>query len=175
MDVSRISEAERFFAATDRSDPPLWEATLRPHRSLTNRGFAAAILLAAGGLAIPLFAVIGTAVLWGLLPFAVIAVWALWAAIRRSDLDGTLCEHVRLWPDLIAVERINPQGPPQYWHANPYWVEPRLQDTRNIPAYLTLRGAGREIELGSFLTRGEREELYRSLRTQLARAREITR
>ncbi|MEM9852780.1 MAG: DUF2244 domain-containing protein, partial [Pseudomonadota bacterium] len=137
----------QFSAATDRQDPPLWEIKLRPHRSLSNRGFAFVILLTAGALSIPMFAFLGTLAVWGLLPYAALAVFMLWTAIRASDRDGTLTEHLQLWPDLIAVHRMNPRKPDQYWCANPYWVTAHIQQTRDTKDYLTLKGAGREIEL----------------------------
>jgi uncharacterized membrane protein len=36
-----------------------------------------------------------------------------------------------------------------------------------VPSYLTLRGAGREVELGAFLTQDERVTLERDLRSAL--------
>ena len=47
----------------------------------------------------------------------------------------------------------------------------RLRDTPRVEKYLTLRGNGREIELGAFLTPGERAALYREIRDALARLR----
>lgn len=164
-----IDRKSRFAAATNRSDTPLWEVTLRPHRSLSNRGFAIVIALTAGALALPMLAFLGTVALYGLLPYAGGALWLLWIAIRRSDEDGTLTEHLRLWPDLIAVHRANPRGPDQFWHANPYWVKPALTTTRDVKDYLTIKGAGREIELGRFLTAGDRKTLFHTLNRHLGR------
>lgn len=157
----------RFMQALHRTDPPFWQITLRPHRSLSNRGFALIFLVTAGALAVPLLALLGTVALWGLLPFATLAFWMLWSAMRRNDLDGTLREHLFLWPDLIAVHRHNPRAPDQYWCANPYWVRPRLKSTREVQDYLTLRGAGREIELGRFLPAEDRRQLFDDLNRRL--------
>ena len=57
------------------------------------------------------------------------------------------------------------------WHANPFWVRLRLLDDARVEKYLTLQGNGREIELGAFLSPGERETLYDALRAALARLR----
>ncbi|MEM7441454.1 MAG: DUF2244 domain-containing protein [Pseudomonadota bacterium] len=157
-----------FKEATADRGTPVWEVTLRPHRSLSNKGFSNVILVTSIALAFPLFAFLGSAVLWGLLPFALGALWMLWTAIRASDRDGTLTEHLMLWPDLIAVHRHNPRTDDQFWHANPFWVSTHLKHTREVRDYLTVKGAGREIELGRFLTPQARKELFADLNRQLS-------
>ena len=84
----------------------------------------------------------------------------LWFAIRRSCADGRLTEELRLWPDLITVVRREPRRTVRRWHANPFWVRLRLPEDGRIEKYLTLKGNGREIELGAFLSPWERETLY---------------
>lgn len=159
---------DAFDAAANRSDTPVYTKRINPHRSLSNQGFFATIMFTACAFLLPLLAFLGTQALWTLLLFVAPAVAALWYFIRRNDKDGTLCEEVRLWPDLIAVHRQNPRKADQYWHANPYWVTVHTRDTKKCPSYLTLKGAGREIELGAFLPLDERKELSSELRTELA-------
>lgn len=154
-----------------RSDPPVLALTIWPHRSLSPRGFAWVLGLTALGLSLPLIPLLGTPVGWGLLPFLVAALLALYAAIRRSYFDGRLTEELRLWPDLITVERREPRGAVRRWHANPFWVRLRLFETPRVEKYLTLQGNGREIELGAFLTPGEREALYRDILSALGQLR----
>jgi uncharacterized membrane protein len=151
-----------------RADPPILALTLWPHRSLTRRGFAGVLLLVAAGLALPLAPLGGTAVGWGLLPFLIAALVALYAAIRRSFADGRLTEELRLWPDLITVERREPRGAVRRWHANPAWVRLMLFEDARIEKYLTLTGNGREIELGAFLSPDERVALHRDLGAALS-------
>lgn len=160
-----------FEQVTNRPDSPLFERHLHAHRSLSNRGFAVTILFTASALCIPLLAFLGTFALWTLLPFLGAALAALWYFIRRNDHDGTLGEHIRLWPDLIAVHRQNPRAPDQFWHANPYWVTVHMQDSKTVENYLTLTGGARDIELGSFLTPDARADLYRDLTKALASLR----
>jgi uncharacterized membrane protein len=78
-------------------------------------------------------------------------------------------ERLRLWPDLVTVERTEPDGHVRRWAANPYWVRVALADTPAVARYLTLSGAGRTIELGRFLTPEEREALADELRQRFAR------
>jgi uncharacterized membrane protein len=154
-----------------RRDPPLLEMTLWPNRSLSRAGAGWIIGLAAAGLAMPLIPLAGSAAAWGMLPFLAAALLLLYWAIRRNTLDGRLSEELRLWPDLITVVRREPSGGVRRWHANPFWVRLRLLDGERVEKYLTLQGNGREIELGAFLSPGERETIYAALNSALARLR----
>ncbi len=154
-----------------RGDRPILELTLRPNRSMTWRDAAWIVGLAAAGMAVPLVPLAGTAAAWGMLPFLAGALLALYWAIRRNVHDGRLTEEVRLWADLITVVRREPSGSVRRWHANPFWVRLRLFDGERVEKYLTLQGNGREIELGAFLSPGERQSLYDALGTALARLR----
>ena len=97
------------------------------------------------------------------------AVWAIWAALKRSWRDTDLFEEVSLWDDLIRVERHEPRrAAPLEWEANPYWVRAALHTKGGpVPNYLTLSGGGREVELGAFLTPVERVELKNWLEREL--------
>ena len=159
-----------YLAASVRTDKPLYRAHIKPHRSLSNRGFFNTIMLTACAFLLPLLAFLGTGTLWTILLFVAPALTSLWYFIRRSDKDGTIREDLTLWPDLITVHRHNPRKADQYWLANPYWVSVHMRDTNKYLNYLTLKGAGREIELGAFLTAYEREDLEKDLRKQLAQA-----
>ena len=154
-----------------RDGEPVLRLTLWPNRSMSPPVAGWLIALLAAGLAVPLAALSGTKVAWGMLPFLIAAVVALYFAFRRSYQDGRLHEVLRLWPDLITVERYEPRGRVLRWHANPFWVRLRLSDDAAIEKYLTLKGGGREIELGAFLSPGEREALYRDLGAALGRLR----
>ena len=154
-----------------RTDPPVLALTLWPNRSLTPRGSGWLIGIAAAGFAMPLFALAGTHAAWGMLPFMVVVLVALYSAIRRSWRDGRLTEELRIWPDLITVVRREPKGTVRRWHANPFWVRVRLHEDAHVEKYLTLEGAGREIELGAFLSPWERESLYAEIHATLGRLR----
>ncbi len=142
-----------------RTDRPVYQVTLWPNRSLSHRGFKAVLIFVATGLSIPLLPLLGTPVAWGMLPFLLAALIALYTAIKRNYRDGRLTETLRLWPDLVTVERIEPRGEVRRWHANPFWVDIQIKDTRHLESYLTLRGNGRVIELGAFLSPEERRHL----------------
>ncbi len=137
---------------------------LWPHRSLPPRGFAGVILAAAGLIALPLFPLLGSAALWGLLPFLVGAIWALWWGLRRSYRDGRLTETLQLRGDLLRLVRAAPGADPQVWECAPHWTRLQIHPTGGpVPHYLTLRGCGREVELGAFLSEEERKILHGEL------------
>ena len=161
------AHASAFFNATNRSDPTLFDHRVHPVKSLPNTGFVWVIGISAVMFTLPLLALLGTKALWMLLPHLVLALGMLWYFIRRNDRDREIYEHIRIWPDLIAVHRHNPRAPDQYWQANPYWVRLKLQDNRIATSYLTMTGGEREIELAAFLSPKERVELKHSIESAL--------
>ena len=147
------------------------ELHLWPYRSLPRRGMVWFLGLTAGLLGLPAVVLVGSPVMWGVLPFLIGAVWAIWAALNRSFRDGEIVEVLRLSPDVAHLTRHGPRGRLQEWQANPHWVQVILHPTGGpVANYLTLRGAGREVELGAFLTEIERVTLERDLRQALKSA-----
>jgi uncharacterized membrane protein len=126
--------------------------------------------IAAFGLALPLLALAGTPVVWGLLPFAAAALAGLWYGFRRNQFDGRLVEEVAVWPDEIRIERREPRGPVRRWSADPWRVRVKIHEDARIEKYLTLQGGGREVELGAFLSPEERVALAAELEDSLTRA-----
>ncbi|WP_421701287.1 DUF2244 domain-containing protein [Aliiroseovarius sp.] len=149
-------------------DPPVAKLHAWPFRSLPRRGFVGFIGMAFLFLMIPLFPLIGTALLWGLLPFALAALGGLWFFIEKSYKDGEILEELRLWPDHVELVRNGPQRGRQSWQANPYWVTVEMHKTGGpVPNYITLTGNGRTVELGAFLSEDERPALFDELQSVL--------
>ena len=141
---------------------------LWPYRSLPRRGFVWFVGGTAALIALPLMAVLGHAVLWGLLPFLALAIGALWWGLERSYRDAEILEALTLTPDRITLTRHGPRGRRQDWEANPHWVRIRRHETQGpVPHYLTLQGGPREVEIGAFLTPEERLALEQDLRQRL--------
>ncbi|MEL6235233.1 MAG: DUF2244 domain-containing protein [Pseudomonadota bacterium] len=154
-------------APGERGDPH-FEVSLWPHRSLTETGLRWLIIGSCAAYAIPILAFFGTTAMLVLAALAAFHVWLLWFFIRRNTRALSLSETLRLWPDLITVERRDPRGRVRHWQANPYWVRLTLHKNARPENYLTLKGGGREIELGAFLSPDERvtlkEEIEREIR-----------
>ncbi|MFE3837775.1 DUF2244 domain-containing protein [Pseudogemmobacter sonorensis] len=141
---------------------------LWPHRALTRRGFVWFIGLTAGLIALPLLAVLGSPVLWGLLPFPLLALCAIWLALRRNGRDREIMERLTLSPERIELVRRDPGGRRRAWQANPYWIRVTLHPTGGpVPDYLTLSGGPREVEIGAFLSEEERGQLAGELCARL--------
>ncbi|MEO1549023.1 MAG: DUF2244 domain-containing protein [Pseudomonadota bacterium] len=158
-------------ALPTRQTPPRIDITLWPNRSLTQGGLRWVFAIVTVGLSIPLIPLLGTRAAFGLLPFLVSALIGLYWAISRNTHDGKLSERLLLWPDLVTVERVEPNGTRRIWHANPHWVTLHLKTTPRVESYLTLKGNGREIELGAFLSPEERVDLHKTLASAFADAR----
>ncbi|WBL32275.1 DUF2244 domain-containing protein [Sinirhodobacter sp. HNIBRBA609] len=145
---------------------------LWPYRSLPRRGFVAFIGVTAGFLAVPLLAVLGSKILWALLPFLLATIWAIWFALSRSYRSGEVLEELTLSAERITLTHRAPRSDPLIWETNAYWVQPTLHPTGGrVPDYLTLRGGPREVEIGAFLTPEERRALFRELLQHLAEHR----
>ena len=157
-------------------DAPRAELHLWPYRSLPRRGMVWFLGGTAGLIALPLIVVIGSPILWGLLPFFGAAVGGIWWALNRSFRDGEVLEELRILEDRMTLVRYNPRGPRQDWEANPHWVRPVLHalggpERRPVKNYLTLAGGPREVELGAFLAEDERRALYGEVADHLDAAR----
>ncbi|WP_095588847.1 DUF2244 domain-containing protein [Actibacterium ureilyticum] len=144
---------------------------LWPYRSLPRRGMVTFIAITCLLVLVPLLAVIGSMVLWGLLPFVLGAVGLMWYFLERSYKDGEILEELRLSHDRIELTRHNPRAPRQDWQANPYWVRVEMHRTGGpVENYLTLKGGDREVEIGAFLSPEERLALQGELMRALAEA-----
>lgn len=145
---------------------------LSVHRSLPPAGFVWFIGGTAALIAVPLLPVIATPVFWGLLPFVLGALGAIWWALKRSWSDRAVTEDLVLSRDLITLTRRGPRGRVQSWQANPFWASVHLHPQGGpVPDYLTLKGDGREVEIGAFLTEGERRALHDEIAAALAEMR----
>ena len=152
----------------DTPATPRLHLVIRPHQSLTPPGFVWFIGLTAGLMALPLLMALGRPALWGLLPFCLAAIAAIWWALQRSWRDRTLREDLVIWAGWMRLTHQAPRKAPQIWEANPYWVKlRRIPKGAKVPDYLTLKAKGREVEIGAFLSPGERRDLHALLEREL--------
>ena len=113
---------------------------------------------------LPLFNVLGTKVFWGLFPFLLLTLMGIWFALRKSLRDRQILEQLTLYKDELVLIRQDPNGEQKEWVCSPYWAKLRIYDKEGpVANYITLRGNGREVELGSFLGEDERKELFNEL------------
>ncbi|MEM9523777.1 MAG: DUF2244 domain-containing protein [Pseudomonadota bacterium] len=149
------------------SPPVRTSQTLRawPNRSLPRKGFVIFIGTTFALLMFPLLPLLGSPVLWGVLPFSLMVLTGIWWALRRNHADGRiLLEVLELTPDRLTLIRRNPDGQVQSFEANPYWIRVRMHaDDGPVENYLTLKSSDREVELGAFLSPDERLSLHDEL------------
>ncbi|MDF0595086.1 DUF2244 domain-containing protein [Psychromarinibacter halotolerans] len=157
--------------ATSPDPAPVCTLELWPHRSLSPEGFVTFFGITFLMVLVPLFSVIGSPVLWGLLPFVMGALALTWTLMRRNSRDAVeRTETLALWPERITLIRRDIGKPDRTWEANPYWIRVEIhEDNGPVENYLTLTGAGRTVELGAFLSPDERATLHRELQDRLAR------
>lgn len=141
------------------------ELHLWPYQSLHARGYVRFIGVTALLIALPLLSFAGSLVFWGLLPFLLLALFGLKYALDRNRRDAQLIEVLTLDNKEARLQRRNANGSQQDWHCNRYWVTVELHTSDGpVPNYVTLRGAGREVEVGAFLSEEERKALYDELK-----------
>ena len=92
------------------------EMQLWPHNSLPPKGSAAFILATFGMATLPLYGLLGTTLLWGLLPFLLIALAGLYYALRRNEADRQIVEILKITPEDMHLTRVNPKGDALDWH-----------------------------------------------------------
>ncbi|MEM1076115.1 MAG: DUF2244 domain-containing protein [Pseudomonadota bacterium] len=143
---------------------------LWPHNSLPPKGFAAFVLATFTMILIPVMTLLGSPVLWGLLPFAMAAVWGIYFALRRNRRARQIMEVLTLDEDAAHLVRTEPSGATKAWDCNRYWTTiTKYEKDGPVPHYVTLSGMGREVEIGAFLSEDERVSLYDELQRAWAR------
>ena len=137
---------------------------LWPHQSLPARGMAAFVLATFAMILIPVITMLGSPVFWGLLPFALLAVWGVFHALQRNYHARRITEVLTLGPEEAQLVRTEPSGEVKEWACNRYWATiTKYEKDGPIPHYVTLKGMGREVEIGAFLSEDERVALYDEL------------
>lgn len=148
------------------------EMHLWPHQSLPAKGFAAFVLATFTMIMIPTFTLLGTVLLWGMLPFVLMAVGGIYFALQHNYKSRQIEEVLTLTGDTAHLTHTTHKGEVKEWQCNRYWTQVlKYERDGPVPHYVTLRGEGREVEIGSFLSEEERVELYDDLQRSLQRER----
>ena len=147
----------------------LFDAVLKPRRSLSPRGFR---IMLAGVFACGL--IVGTPFLsrgvWPVLPYFGLEIVLLYAAFRINYRSARGFEAVQLTPEALTVECVKPSGrTDRFRFQPPHWLRVTVEHRRGGGNSLRLSSHGRSITLGSFLTPGERLAFAADLRSALAR------
>jgi len=148
--------------------PSVFDATLRPHRSLEPRGFVLLMAAVAGisfvsGIAFVLHGA------WPVMGFFGLDVAAVYLAFRINYRAADSSERVVLSETELLVERHRRGRLIGRWSFQPYWL--RVEVTDEPRAGVILRSHGRSIAVGSFLSPDEQAGFAEALKDSLAELR----
>ena len=133
------------------------ELRLWPHQSLPPKGFAAFILTTFTLILIPTLPLLGTP-------------WGMYFALQGNYKSRQIEEVFTLTDDTVHLTHTTPKGDVKEWDCNRYWtVVTKYEKDGPVPHYVTLRGKGREVEIGKFLSEDERIALFDELNRSLLR------
>ncbi len=147
-----------------------FDAWLRPHRSLTRRGLAIVLAIAAVpsfGLGV-VFLAMGA---WPVTGFLGLDVALLYLAFRLNNRAARESERVRLSETELTVDRHAIDGRAEHWSFQPNWLRVDVDDPPRPDSKLLLSTHGRSLAIGQFLPPAERVEVADALRLALRRWR----
>jgi uncharacterized membrane protein len=147
-----------------------FSATLRPHRSLSRRGFRLLItvLLAANlVIGVPVY-VLGA---WPVIGFMGLDVVLVVILFRLNYRSARLTETLTLTDSDLIVTRIDPEGLVEETRLDAYWLRIEMDDPPEHESRLTLISRGNRLVVGRFLTPDERLEIAHALRRAVARVK----
>ncbi len=152
----------------DRFEQPVFSAVIRPHRSLSLRGFRILMVL------VCLVSVVAS------LPFLIMGFWpvagffgldflGLYIAFRMSYRQGDAFELLELTPIRLLFRKVSPRGDVQDWQFNPLWTRlDREVDDEYGMQELSLTSRNEHVVIARDLSPPERETLAEALGRALA-------
>lgn len=149
---------------------PHFQATLKPHRSLTNAGFFA-LMAAVGLVSMITGAMFFIAGAWPVTAFFGLDVLLVYFAFRWNYRDARRCETVEVTSERVVLTRYDARGHSQFIEFNPAWIRVDLAERPDGRTQLGFRMRDHLTPFGAFLTDDERRELARVLRDWLVEAR----
>jgi uncharacterized membrane protein len=155
-------------ARADPAPPPLFDAILTPHRSLSPFGFAILMgVVAAVNIGLGASFMLRGA--WPIFVFCGLDLLLFYVMFRLNYRSARMYERVRLLPGELVVERHDARGRMQSWSFQPYWLKVAMDEPPQHDSRLVLRSHGRALSIGDFLTPTERLDLAKALRRALQR------
>jgi uncharacterized membrane protein len=138
-----------------------YRVTFKPNCSLSANGKIKVVLLLT---LIPCCIAIGFSLVgaWMVLPFVGLEIIALGYAFYHVNSHSSDYESISIDGDRLLVERGNGQHVSQHI-LNPYWASVVRHELPNGELHIGLLSHGKEIEVGHFLTRKQRELLAQQL------------
>jgi uncharacterized membrane protein len=161
-----MTDATRF-----PDEPTLFQARLKPHRSLTRAGFIA-VMAVLGGVSFAVGSFFLMQGAWPIFGFFGLDVLLVYLAFRASFRSARAYEDIHMTPSLLRVRQVSHHGNERENVANPRWV--RMETTRDEDYGMTrlaLVSRGVPLVIGAFLAPRQREEVAHGLGAALANAK----
>lgn len=155
----------------NRSAPPIFSATLAPHRSLGRRGFLAlmGVLGALWFFTGLYFYELGA---WPVLGFFGLDFLAVWLAFHLNYRAARAYEEVEVSREALTIRKVSPAGRAQEIRFNPAWVRLELTQAADEGIVgLCVLSRGESVPVGAFLNPGDRQSFARAFGAALAEAR----
>ncbi len=157
---------------SDVWDRPVFSARISPQRSMTPRGVALVLILAAivsFMVSVP-FVILGA---WPIAGFFGLDVLLLWFAFRVQAREAHAYEEITVTRPLMLVRDVSAKGRVREARFNPYWV--RLKRDTHAEwgvERLSLQEGLRSLEIARHLGRGEKAAFAKALQGGLNDARD---
>ena len=149
----------------------IWfDVILRPHRSLSPRGFLIFMLLVSvvSFVAGFIFYLRGA---WPIFGFFGLDAVAIYLAFKANYRAAEVVETIRLTNQDLMVRRMSSKGADMEWHFQPYWVRVVIEPVNEFEGNMVLTSHGRRLTIGSFLSLDEKVDLAAALQEALAHQR----
>jgi len=160
-------------SADNPSDTPIFTAVLRPHRSLSPRGFMMVMLalIACSFTAGLAFWSMGA---WPIVGFFGLDILLVQLAFRLNYRQARASEEIVVFRDRMTVTTTSVRGDVSEAEFNPYWA--RLEVERHPEAgvtRVTIASHGKRRDIAGFLGPWERESFAKALSSALSEARSM--
>ena len=153
------------------AEPPIFAATITPHRSLGAPGFLV-LMLAMSAISFVsgmVFLLIGA---WPVFGFLGLDVLLLYIAFRANFRAARAYEEVTVTPSELTVRKVSHRGGVREWTLNPLWVRlDRVVHEEFGIQRLFLVSHGRRLSIAGFLSPGEKASFAHALANALGEAR----
>lgn len=154
-----------------KSDAPIYfKAVLRPNPPLPPSACLwLLVTVAIVNMAIALVFVLRGA--WPVTPFMGVDVLVLAWAFLSSNRAAKRREELELSRAELRIDYYPARGAPKHVGLNPYWVRVELDEPLWGKRAITLASHGKQLQIGSFLTPGDRASIAKALASALGTAR----
>ncbi|KQP50208.1 DUF2244 domain-containing protein [Methylobacterium sp. Leaf108] len=152
-------------------DHPLFQATIRPHQSLSREGFRV-VMLACCLVSAVVSVKMMQAGFWPVAGFFGLDMLALFIALKVSFRRGRSFEEVMISPIAVLLTRVTHRGERHEWRSNPIWTKlTRVEDEEYGLQTLTLVSRREQVVVARDASPPERAVIADGLTRALERAK----